>query len=208
MGALIFPYSEIQAASIEKKPEWHTHKDLMRILNFAQKHSCKEKLDFTNPVHWNGSDLPLHEAFYLSLMRLSNIMYRRTLDNISDWWIVVSPQMCQQDIWYSHQFCDWDKENKIWVKWYWKDRSKEVSPGVWKSGKVGSKWQIYIDEKFPSNVVLLGMGYKKVTRFKKTGKIISNTYDNNGNSWTHEYPETEAYLGNPTSYNYSLIRKI
>jgi hypothetical protein len=68
---------------------------------------------------------------------------------------------------------------------------------------MGHVCDIYVATEFPDNVVLLGMGYKTVTQFKRTGKQITYHCEN-GKSF--EWPEMIPYQGAPTAKNYALIK--
>ena len=194
LAALLLPNFTVAAT---KKPEWFTHDELMVIFNHVYGKTSHEYINLDNPVNWKGMQLDLHEAYYLAVIRMSNIMHRKTLDNVSKHWMVVSPSFCERPIWYGHQFGVYSTPGKpggVWIKKHWREVSKEVAPGVYSIGNMNCKWSLYLDEKFPANVALLGMGYRQVVRHEYTGKKNAEGY-----------PEIKARLGKPTVKNYAYV---
>lgn len=192
---------KIQAAKISKpKHEWFAHEELMKTYRFVRDHGYPPI-----PVG-NGfgtSELVTldngkegYENFYLALMRISNIIHRRTLVGDQPHWIVLSPGLCSQNIFFPHQFASWSSpgdKNGHWIKRHWTKNAKEVAPGIFKVGAICCRWTIYVDcrgGRYLKNDVLLGTGYKTVVRYKR---IKPNA-------------EIVPYIGNPTISNYGLIR--
>lgn len=117
-------------------------------------------------------------GFHSELMRLTNIMERRTLDNHSRFWIVARPDMFtrQNNIFYL-------RSNLLF--------KNEINSGVFQFETLCGKWDVYSCDDFPDNKVMIGMGYRSVRRFRPIKERKSG--------------DSGCYLGVPTSDNYSII---
>jgi len=179
---------------IAKQPTWFTKKQLLCLFNQLDEQTTRETVDINELKNWNGEPLEPHEMLHLSIMRMSNIMHRRTLDSKSQYWIVVAPSMCDGDMWYPYQFSIYQGKypNGKWIKKSWQSYIREeVSPGIYSIGNIGCKWNLYVCSEFPDNKIMLGMRYKEVINFRKQ-------------DWG-EIPNYVPYMGKPTRNNYAII---
>ena len=196
---LAFPFPASPKSKPKTNSQCLTQKNLLTIYAHVKGNTTQENIDLDNykPIDWAGKPLVwaekplvLHEAFYLAIIRMSNIMFRKTLDSNSKHWMVMSPSMCGRDIFPPHQFGVWSNPGSldgIWIKKDWRDSAIQISPGVSKVGTMNGKWTMYLAELFPQNVVMLGMGDRQVVRHKRhNNKII-------------------AYRGPPTTHYYAII---
>lgn len=204
------PLLNLYAAAPPQQPKWFTHRHLRIILNHIDGKGTRETVDVAEPKSWNNEPLTTHEAVYLAIIRMSNIMFRKTLDKNSPWWMVVSPALMDRtDIWPKYMCCTYTtpgKKGGDWLRYPWRrDIQEEVSPDIYKMKfALNCKWQLYVAEQFPQDKMLLGMGYKQVTRFRKTGKMLTQTLnEGTEHEHTYTYPEMEAYKG-PASHGEEL----
>jgi hypothetical protein len=199
LAALTVPSLGV-AQSPPKPPPWFTKNQLLHLFKQLDGTGTRETIDMVKPKFWNGHDLEPHEALFLGIMRMSNVMHRKTLDAQSKQWIVVGPRMCRHELWYKYVFSDYStpgKEGGEWVKKPWRTRIKEeVTPGVYHIGHLNSKWNFYVCEGFPDNKLMLGMGHREVIHFRRGGMVR--------HSWG-DYPEMIPYMGKPTRKNYAVI---
>jgi hypothetical protein len=211
MGSVFLGSTLVQAAPLipeveSKKYKWFTHQELMSILNVGP-----DTLKKFNLKKWKDKSLNIYEEFYLEAIRMSNILHRKTMGaSTAPWWMVMSPQMCEESIWYPWQFGELLPQKPVWGKageWImyktdkfescysapdWRKSIKEeVSPGIYCLGTMNNRWKIYVDEKFPKKQILWGVGFKQVTRFK---------YD----PIEKGFPKIVTYLGPPTRKHYGL----
>lgn len=208
-------------------PKWFTHRELMNILKKVSKHSAREEFDFDNPIDWEGCPQQLHELFYLATLRMTNIMHRKTLDGSSKHWIVMSPALIERETFFPFQFGVWSNPGSrdgVWRKIPWREARfsqevslgvwqeegiKEVTPRVWRVGTMSCKWGIYVDERFPEDIAMLGMGHKSVLHHRQTGKTERMTLNEGTiHEKTYDQPIYEAYLGPPTTNFYATIRHV
>lgn len=199
VAALSFPgFSTAQITPYK----WFTRKQLLHLFKQLDGQTTRETVDMVKLRSWSGIPLEPHESVHLAIMRMSNIMYRKTLDGQSQHWLVIAPEMCLKtpDIWHKFQFSIYStpgKQGGTWQRKHWKHFVKEqVCPGVYNVGNLCGKWQFYVCEGFPDNKIMLGMGYKQVIHFRKEGM---KQYE-----WG-EYPNLVPYMDKPTRKNYAII---
>ncbi len=174
----VVPSCIVNAPPVNK---WFTHKELMFTYNAVNKVNNVfniEKFKFS-PLQSS------QESFYYAIYNASNYTHRRTCDDQSKRWIVVSPSICDRGLFNKK----WGASaNFIQPNWrcFIQD---EVSPGVFLVGTINFHRSIYVDERFPEGVALQGIGYKEVPRYK---------YDKQLEEWTFK-------LGPPTTNHYWLI---
>jgi hypothetical protein len=204
LAALALPSLARASAPV---PTWYTQAELRAIYKFLDGKAARETVNIRNPVDWTGGVLEAHEAVYFAIMRLTNIMHRRSMDCDSNHWMVMSPEMADRNIWHKVNNCDYSTPGRPGGEWVWKSWRKfiraEVSPGVFRIGAMNNKWERYVDVGFPDHKLMMGMGhkdnYKKVVRFRKEGMV---QYD-----WG-EYPNFVPYLGQPTRANFAIITTV
>jgi hypothetical protein len=207
-GLTLLGVPSVQAQPVIN-PEFFTHNRLMLIYEHIKNKCVQEKIDLDNPLCWTKKPIDEKEAFYISWMRMTNCIHRKTMTFENKHWMVMSPSMCERNIWWPHQFGIYDTFNRKWVDKHWRENgeTKKVSPNVFKVGMLGSKSTIYVDEKFPSDVIMLGSGDFEVWRLRFTGKILQQP-GCGPNGAVYEYPETTLYKGKPTIKNYALIKNV
>jgi hypothetical protein len=182
------------------RPTWFTHEELGRIFDWVDGQTTRETVDLDDPRFWNDKRLEQHEVVSLAIMRMANIMHRMTLDQKSTHWMVMSPGTASRDIWHPAVFCEYTTPGRRggeWVRKPWRRFNQaEVSPGVYRLGSFNGRWQMYVDERFPENKLMLGMGYRTVVRFRREGVVRDD--------WG-EYPKLVPYEGRPTLRNFAVI---
>lgn len=190
--------------SIAKEYSFFNKNQLLRLFKqIDASKGLKEIIRMNNLKEWNGSTLKPHEAIHIAIMRISNLMHRRTLDNQSQHWIAVDESMTKHDLWYKFQFCKYStpgQEGGTWEPKPWQYFIKnEIAPGVFNIGNLCGKWDFYVCPGLPKNKILCGMGYKQVVHFRQEGTI---QYD-----WDipNEYPNLVPYMDKPTLKNYAVI---
>lgn len=181
-------------------PFW-TKPQLIKLFNLFDGKITREIVDLQELKDWNGELLKPEELVHLAIMRMSNIMHRKTLDRTSNHWMVMNPNTCSKDIWSKHVFHDYStpgKEGGRWLKRHWYARVTErTSPEVYKLGNLCGKWQMYVcDGGFPDNKIMLGMGFKQVVHFRREGMKVDE--------WG-ERPNFVPYMDRPTVKNFAII---
>lgn len=188
-------------------PSWFTKKQLLHLFHQLDGQTTRETLDMVACRCWTDNVLLPHEHLHLAIMRMSNIMNCKTLDRNSDYWLVVSPEMCSKptSVWHPFMFADYTTPGKMggeYIRRDWRsDILEEVTPGVYKVGRLCGKWWFYVCEDFPDNKVMLGMGHREVIQYKSDGTM--KQMDLGGK--IYEYPNRIPYMGKPTKKNYAVI---
>lgn len=175
---------------------WWTHDEIMKIYTQLVERNLgsSEVIDFDNPVGARGDYLSLDDAIYCSMIRLTDRMYRKTLDGNGPNWVLVSPVMCDRGIWYPYTFGH--NIDNVFQVTDWKGAIREeVSPKIFYVGTLHCRWKIYVDEFFPDDVIMMGNGYKLVTNYKKSDEIDE-----------YGYPKYIPYLEKYTPKNFALIK--
>lgn len=185
-------FLEIVAASatipflpnIKNKSKWFTHEHLMRIYDVVKNEYSVKIQDFEKmDVSADSKSKKEQLCFYFANGHMSNIIHRKTSDGQSEKWLVVSPSICERNLFFDYQ-----------LKNGWKKSiEEEVSPDIFSVGKTNN-YQTYVDVNFPPDVAMQGIGFKKVLRIKHVPITERTPYG------------VDFYLGNPTKKNYGLIR--
>jgi hypothetical protein len=192
----VWPLPEAKARP-KKEYEFFTHNELMLITEQVRADRPNwEVLDLDAGMVWQGEPQTKDMLVYIAIMRMSNCLHRRTLVG-EDWWLVTHPSvLADMDEWspYKHSYT-------------WGRKGEEVTPGVTRMGTMGNRWAFYTDERFPRDLILGGIGFKTVTKYRYEKNPKAQSFPDN---WNNPIPEdfgfkVTAYKGPPTTKYYGLI---